>query len=245
MNCRYCKKETKLWGNRRVYYCNNICRYAHDAARRKAHHDPIACAVCSVEFVPKYKTGKFCSKLCRYISQKDAKSKKPPIKDCAVCKKTFTPYTSSDKFCSAECRVEQMKSKRCKRWNEESVQKRRGEANPAYVHGLSSGNKRMPADGLKAFFRNRNEIKEAMMDAQGYVCCQRCKRTNSKMEAHHIVYRSEKPNHPNLHDKVNIIIVCVPCHNWYHKSKGNRDDLVEKRGLSELFGVDILNKTKA
>ena len=196
-----------------------------------------------MEFIPKSKVSKYCTKKCKDKVAQELRSKKPKTKTCSHCNCEFTPYTSLDKFCSANCRVENQKSKRSRRWNPESTAKIVGQNNPAYRNGMYARETTKTAEGNRLFLRNRNELKQDIIDMYGYLFCEHCKTTNtSRFETHHIVYRSEKPNHKHLHDKRNLIVLCITCHNEYHKSKLMREHLVKERGLIDLFGSDIQYK---
>jgi hypothetical protein len=76
-----------------------------------------------------------------------------------------------------------------------------------------------------------------MLEDRGYLWCEVCFRSRGfyKLHCHHIMYRSEVPGHPMLHDKRNLIICCDSCHDQFHAIKSSRDKIVEKRGLKELF----------
>ena len=201
------------------------------------------CNYCKEEFVQKTSLHKFCKPICKRNSERDSRSKKPKTKECGFCKKEFTPYTSLDKFCSANCRVENQKSKRCRRWSTESTEKRIGQNNPAYRNGMYARSTPRTAEGHRLFLKVRNNMRERMKNDYGYIFCERCGTTSTyQFEMHHVVYRSEKPNHPHLHDERNLINLCMECHNWYHKAKENRSILVETRKLYELFGEDVRNK---
>lgn len=201
------------------------------------------CTFCSNEFIAKSKIAKYCSRICKNKSDQESRSKKPKTKICGVCKVEFNPYTSLDKFCSANCRVENQKSKRSRRWNSESTAKRIGENNPAFRNGMYARSTNKTAEGVRLFLRNRNEMREEMMGNYGHLFCEHCKTTQTlQFEMHHIVYRSEKPNHPNLHDKINLINLCIQCHNDYHKSKLMRENLIAQRNLIDVFGSDIQYK---
>jgi len=66
--------------------------------------------------------------------------------------------------------------------------------------------------------------------------CERCGRTTAfNFSVHHIYYKSEIPNHPNLHDVRNLTWVCGKCHSWYHSRKSNREKIAKERGLKDLF----------
>jgi len=173
----------------------------------------------------------------------NGKQSKPKEKRCAFCGKPFAPYNSLDKFCCISCRVESQKSKRTRRWSQKSVERITGENNPAYRNGnFVRGAKRM-SKGERIFIKNAREIKDAMIDDRGRVYCEYCGTSYSlRFEAHHIIFRSEKPLHEHLHDKENIYILCIKHHNDFHKQKGMRNNLVRERGLNLLFGDDVLDK---
>ena len=86
--------------------------------------------------------------------------------------------------------------------------------------------------------KNRNEMVEEMQETYGYLFCQHCEKNQCgyKFEVHHIIFRSEAPDHEHLHSKKNLIIVGSNCHQWFHQKKDRRNYLIEKRGLYELFG---------
>ena len=94
----------------------------------------------------------------------------------------------------------------------------------------------------RLFTKNCKEIEAAMVEDVGYKYCQYCYRSNGHFERHHIIYRSEKPNHPNLNDKVNAYILCYGCHLDFHRFKWMRNSIVEQRGLDKIFGQDVLDK---
>lgn len=65
--------------------------------------------------------------------------------------------------------------------------------------------------------------------------CQLCGTIGGGIDCHHIVYRSEAPDHPHLHHENNLIVICRRCHNTMHRIKSLRDKLIEDRGLKLLF----------
>ena len=162
-------------------------------------------------------------------------------KNCKFCKKSFKPYTTISKFCSAKCMVDNQKSKRSFNWGKEKCKNITGKNNPAYRNGNYCRSTKKTDIGQKEFIRNAKELKQKIVDEHGYIHCQDCGINNSlRFETHHIVFRSEKPLHENLHKKENLIVLCIKCHNEYHKKKGKRNKLVEDRGLQYLFGNDVL-----
>ena len=243
MKCLQCGKLTKI-NNTKKYnkYCNLYCKDEFYKAKCKKVFNPCKCLICNSEFMPKSMKSKYCSYRCKTLSEMQKRSKKPVTKKCKVCNTEFKPYTSLDKFCSANCRVENMKSSRSHRWSKEKTLNRMGINNPGYVHGLRAGNKAPSAEGLKVFQRNRNEILNTMLETVGYTYCEKCSKSGVKLEGHHIIYRTDKPKHEHLHDKINILMVCVPCHNLFHTTKGLRNELVLARGLHILFGNDVWDK---
>ena len=175
---------------------------------------------------------------CKTCSIKIVKNK-----NCFFCKKSFKPYTTLDKFCSLECRVNNQKSKRNSNWSTEKAKNITGENNPAYRNGMYCRKNKKSFKGERDFLRNAKEIKQGLINDYGYIHCENCKSSDSlRFETHHIIFRSEKPLHEHLHKKDNLIVLCIKCHNAYHKSKGKRNELVVERGLNKLFGNDVLNK---
>jgi hypothetical protein len=93
--------------------------------------------------------------------------------------------------------------------------------------------------------RNVKEMLDAQISERGYNWCEQCGKTRP-VSAHHIIFRSEKPGHPFLHAKINLILVCgtdvTGCHGEFHRHKGARNKLVVDRSLHEWFGNDVLDK---
>ena len=242
MKCKNCNKETPLWGAKNKKYCNIICQREFEKKDGKLNYSIKNCIICSTEFIPKSFVNVCCSRTCKIKNDVLKRSNKPKNKVCSNCNKEYNPYTSISKFCSANCRVENFKKKRKFNWSKESVEKRKGINNPAYKTGDRVFDKKVNSKGLRVFQRNRKECINEMIENNGYTFCEKCNQTNKNLEGHHIIYRSEKPNHENLHDKINITLVCVKCHNWYHQKKGNRNDIVKERNLHLVFGNDVLDK---
>lgn len=99
----------------------------------------------------------------------------------------------------------------------------------------------------KELVKNRTELVEEIQDKYGYIFCQKkgCGTSRAyKFEVHHIVFRSERPLHPRLHDKINLIIVCSNCHNQaensFHNKKDERNYLVIERGLDKIFDICLI-----
>ncbi len=84
-------------------------------------------------------------------------------------------------------------------------------------------------------------LKEKQKEIYGYNFCEVCGITCYPDE-HHIIFKSEKPRHPEMENPMNKILVCRDCHNKFHAKKSNRNEIVEMRKLNTLFGNDVLNK---
>ena len=88
----------------------------------------------------------------------------------------------------------------------------------------------------RQYSKNREQLISSMLDKYGYIFCERCGRSKAfKFEVHHIIFRSEKPKHPNIHDIENLLIVCNDCHKYFHDNKDARNKLVKKRKLNLKF----------
>lgn len=242
MKCLNCQKPTKKWGNRFVKYCGYYCKNEYHKGQKRKTFDKVNCLICEKKFTPKSKVNKVCSPYCKYQKELQERSKKPKTKDCKVCKKEFKPYTSLDKYCSFQCRDKNKKLKRSFNWSKESVEKRKGKNNPSYKHGLRCQGKKQDSTGNREYLRNRHIWLSKKYEEKGYLNCEECGVTNTILECHHLIYRSEKPNHKHLHDERNFLLLCVPCHNKYHIQKSIRNNIVKERRLNELFGEDVLNK---
>jgi hypothetical protein len=242
MNCLSCGSVTPTRFGKHIKYCNKVCHDDYYLKISRKQYKEINCEVCFKKFKPVSSVHKVCSRKCKGKLEAKRRSKKPNYKICKFCGTYFNPYTSLDKFCSANCRVNNLKSTRSKNWNKESVERRKGKNNPYYKDGNSVLGTKKDGTGMRLFLKNRDEYRRLLIENHGYLFCEVCGKTNTRFEAHHIIFRSEKPRHEYLHDKKNIINLCVPCHNWFHSKKGNRNELVKKRELHLLFGNDVLEK---
>jgi hypothetical protein len=224
--------------------CESLLRN-HYAKRLMPPKDERKCLICDTTFVAKVYTQKYCSDRCCVKADIQKRTNKPKEKDCAVCGSPFKPYTTLDKYCSIKCRVANQKNKRKSNYTNDRVQKIIGENNPAYRNGMYMRASKRINKGQLLFAKNSKTLRESIVAEYGHIQCECCTTNNSlRWEVHHIIYRSEKPNHPHLHDIENLLHLCIQCHNKFHKTKGMRDYLVAHRGLDKLFGQDVLNKTQ-
>lgn len=89
------------------------------------------------------------------------------------------------------------------------------------------------------------QIIDNQMNDYGFLFCQYCKRADKTLSPpHHIIFKSERPKHPELHNIRNLILLCYECHDKFHgKIKGftkheMRRKLIEIRELTELFNKE-------
>lgn len=92
----------------------------------------------------------------------------------------------------------------------------------------------MPTGNFK---QNAIALAESLVYERGYLFCEWCGTSQGGFEPHHIVYRSEAPGHKKLHDKLNIINLCLSCHKKAHSNKKKYQPLLQK-----LRGGSILTK---
>lgn len=79
-----------------------------------------------------------------------------------------------------------------------------------------------PRSGVRAETRRDVFIKDDWK-------CRFCRRSSVALQCHHVIYRSEAPNAPWLHEASNLITLCSRCHDKVHSDK--------KRWQSLCLGV--------
>lgn len=186
------------------------------------------CIICNDDFIQKTNVQVTCSKECskknNYIVQRNNLHKhKKYNKECKECWNKFDTVSSIAKFCSRLCFYEDNKKSRV--WKN----------NPAYKQGKHLW--------MIDFNKNCKLLDEKLISDKWYLYCEECNTTNTlRFEHHHLVYRSEKPKHEHIHNINNIMLLCIQCHNEFHKHKSKRNDIVQERELHLLFWNDILDK---
>ena len=99
---------------------------------------------------------------------------------------------------------------------------------------------------MENYDKNRAELINEMMDKYGYLFCQKCgkNKCGMKLGTHHIIFRSEVPDHPMLHHKRNLLICGSDCHqdapDSFHKDKAQRNKFVVERELEWLFNRPLI-----
>ncbi len=96
---------------------------------------------------------------------------------------------------------------------------------------------------MTALKQNMAHIINSMMEYKGFLSCQHCNRSDKSLEFHHIMTKRDVPKHPELHNALNLLLVCRDCHNKFHgKVKGfykheMRKQLIIDRDLVSLFNL--------
>lgn len=176
-----------------------------------------------------------------YFTMSGLKNKPPKPRKCADedCDVTFTPRRPFQKYCSFKC---EHKNKKVKPKKPIVYKPRKPIKKKPFVFKPKKPiRKKTPTDQDLLYIKNRDEMKAEQIKKEGGTFCEHCFEPGH-VECHHLVYRSEKPKHEHLHNKLNLILLLPKCHAWFHKKKSRRNDLVRKRGLATLFGNDVLDK---
>ena len=83
----------------------------------------------------------------------------------------------------------------------------------------------------------RTQKLERMIEENGFYYCEHCQQSGGfhKLHCHHLVFRSRKPNHPNLHHIDNLLILCDFCHQKFHSDNKISEKYIKERNLIYLF----------
>lgn len=96
-------------------------------------------------------------------------------------------------------------------------------------------------DYNKAYFQNIYKERGLLPHEIG---CELCHvMSGITFDRHHIVFKSEMGFHAEINNPLNVIQICRKCHDRLHSKKSNRDSIVKKRGLEELFGKKLIYET--
>lgn len=189
---------------------------------------PKKCATCGKEFYPRTSLDKYCSYGC--VPKKEVKKVTPKERICIQCGKKFIPLKPLQNVCSVACYCERFRKKRAIQGVKKMSAKQRNQEQELLL--------------------NKIRLREILIGEIGHLYCEHCDRSiGVTFEIHHLVYRSEKPDHPKLHNLKNLYHICVtrvdnsePCHKLFHRLKGTRNKIVRQRRLDKLFGADVLDK---
>jgi len=235
IRCKNCNKEFYIsesrFGTRK--YCSRECAVQDNWGFKRKEKKCLECG--KTFFIEnQLQTGnKYCSKECSYLvalrrSKEQSEKRKKQFKEinCDECgKKTKVNLYNNSKYCSNECRFKALSKNR------------QGKKNPAYRNGLAIAGKR---NYTGKHLRACSKYKKNYLSKHDYLECELCrvnKNGTLKFEVHHIYAASIKPQHKQLHNPKNLILLCVQCHNDMHMNKKKKEfNRIEKeRGLKKLF----------
>lgn len=145
---------------------------------------------------------------------------------CEICKNEYIRKTSTQTICSKTCKKlswplkMKLKSEKWEEFKKEQSKKSKKE------FGITDTIKRA--------------IIYDMREEKWVAFCNECGDMRVWLDLHHLAMRSEVPNHPKKHSKINSILLCNEfspnkCHSSYHKNKSLRDKWVVKRCLYDVF----------
>lgn len=236
IRCRSCKKDFYIPGCRFGFkwYCSRECakkdNYGFQSKEKK-------CKICGAAFsihsglkVQKQTCSAECSKK-NALSISYARAHKKTTK---TCKKCGTEYIALQFYTGGS------KCKKC--IYEEYSKNRKGSKNPNFRNGIYTYSNFQNRKSRVAF-KHLNECrryKKEFIARHGYQFCEVCgvnKNGTSRFEVHHIYFASLYPRHPKLHDNLNLIHICVECHQRFHSTEYRNvfARLEKERGLKKLF----------
>lgn len=248
IRCLECGKEFTAYNSLQRKYCSSHCYWESRKGSTHSWGDKI-----SASLTGKPKTPEHSAKVAAALRIR--KNKK-----CKVCNEEFYPQSAFQAYCSPKCwrstrdGVKRGKCKVCGTafearykktycskvcYGKDLSEKRKGEKNPAYRNGFAmQGSRKYGGAHLRACAKYR----KAFMEKRTYPICEICgvnQMGTLKFEVHHIYFASLYPRHPQLHNFLNLIHICIQCHNDLHagkKSKEVFERLERQRGLKKLFG---------
>lgn len=155
------------------------------------------------------------------------------LKKCKECWTEFVQLNTIQKYCSYQCTSKNSKSPKPIVYKPKIIKPKKEKSD------MVSSRKRVKTDWW-SFAYNSSKIAKDQKKKYWYTFCEVCIRSDLPQETHHLVYRSEVPNHTHLNNIRNLIRVCKCCHDKFHEYKPMRLQYIESRGLVELFGSSIL-----
>jgi len=244
--CKVCSLNL-IW--KQMSFCSYACNNEYYKRKREKKY-PIKkkCKECGDGFLlfdAYHNSQIYCSVKCAKTAKSRIEKKRyidnPRIQKllykhkCRQCQKWFKSSFRNSILCNNACYRLYMQKQRL--WKK----------NPAYrswVYAYKSMTKEQLIKTRhiiiwfweRLFLRNAWEIRDTQIKKFWYYFCEHCKINNSlRWETHHIIYRSERPKHKHLHNKRNLLRLCIGCHNNFHKDKTIRNKYIQKRNLTELF----------
>ena len=196
------------------------------------------CKICSKEFlVTTPKNRLTCSWGCLYQNslrisreQADRKRTKEIKRKCRECgREVVSSAYCPQSFCGG-------KFGQC--FKDFMSKTRMGKGNPAYRNGFAvKGKRNYTGKHLRACSKYRKEF----LLKNNYLFCEICgvnANGTPKFEVHHIYFASLYPKHEQLHNPLNLVLLCIGCHNKMHSGVMRSEiftELEKQRGLKKLF----------
>lgn len=147
------------------------------------------------------------------------------IKNCKICWTEFFPNTNTQETC---------KNKDCK--SKFSTNKKRIRNVELLKLQTKKDQAKRKIEWQKTDIIKRSILSD-MKDGVGYSYCEECLKKSTSLELHHIAKRSEVPNHPKKHSKINSLILCRSCHELYHSDNKIRSKWIIQRELWNIFDI--------
>jgi len=238
IKCKACGKEFYISASRFGIrkYCSRECAKNDNWGFKQRKKK---CKQCGKEFIitSQLELGNvYCSNDCRYKAiilrskeQSEKKKKIVVIKKCKHCGKEIkTNAYCPVSFCggnTGDC------------YRKYLSEKRRGKKNPAYRNGFNmQGSRKYTGIHIRACSKYKKEF----LEQYSYLRCESCGTNINgtlRFEVHHIYCASLHPRHKELHNKKNLILLCIQCHNDFHSGKRKEEfkKLEKDRGLKKLF----------
>ena len=154
---------------------------------------------------------------------------------CLFCWKWFKTKIKNSRYCNRSCF--ELHSKELRKWKNNPSYR-----NWTYSYKSMTEKEYKESKHITIWFwekelqRNSRYIRDQQQKKKWYYYCEHCLTKNTmRWETHHLIYRSEIPKHKDLHNKRNLLRLCIKCHNEFHKNKKLRTPYIQERNLSELF----------
>lgn len=236
ISCKVCGNEFYIPGSRIGFkkYCSRDCAKKDKWGFKSKTKN---CIVCDVLFTISTNIElqkKTCSYECWRKNNYDIsarRSKQIEERQCAQCEAKFIARKFGNRKLCQSC------------LNKKNSLNKIGKGNPNYKSGVFT-HANFQGRKSKTAYKHLNECrryKKEFIAEHGYQFCEVCgvnKNGTPRFEVHHLIFASQKPKHPNLHDNRNMIHICLSCHHKFHNGKEYSEVFLrieKERGLKELF----------
>ena len=234
IQCKRCGKDKYISGSRigKKFYCSIDCARADNFGFKPRQKK---CIICEKEFliVSGIKIQKkTCSNECHYELAKQIttkRSKERTKRTCQKCKNQYIIRKINQGVGLCQKCIFQRYSRN-----------RKGAKNPNYLRGFYTKRKRNTRQTWR-HLAGCQKYRKFFFGKHNYLFCEVCgvnQNGTIKFQVHHIYSASLWPQHKNLHNFRNLIMICIECHQKFHGGNIYRAEylkLRKERGLAELF----------